>query len=240
MYSAEGTLSQAAVVKQYGPMVRRVASQLALRLPANVAIDDLIQAGMIGLFDALSRYEEGHGAQFETFAMQRIRGAMIDELRSADWVSRSTRKNQRAIEAAIQKLEQMLFRPPNETEVAKQMDLPLADYQQLLADAKGAQLVYLDEFNDEDGHSDFMERQSGGNGSDPAQILHDSQFRAALIAGIERLPEREKLVMGMYYEQEMNLKEIGVVLGVSESRICQLHSQAVSRIRVGLKTWLKD
>ena len=240
MYSAESTLSQAAVVKQYGPMVRRVASQLALKLPANVAIDDLIQAGMIGLFDALSRYEEGHGAQFETFAMQRIRGAMIDELRSADWVSRSTRKNQRAIEAAIQKLEQILFRPPSESEIAEKMELPLGDYQQLLADAKGAQLVYLDEFNDEDGHSDFMERQSGGNDSDPAQILHDSQFRAALIAGIERLPEREKLVMGMYYEQEMNLKEIGVVLGVSESRICQLHSQAVSRIRVGLKIWLKD
>ncbi len=236
----KAALSQAAVVKQYGPMVRRVASQLALRLPANVAIDDLIQAGMIGLFDALSRYEEGHGAQFETFAMQRIRGAMIDELRSADWVSRSTRKNQRAIEAAIQKLEQMLFRPPNETEVAKQMDLPLADYQQLLADAKGAQLVYLDEFNDEDGHSDFWSGKVAARARTLREILHDSQFRAALIAGIERLPEREKLVMGMYYEQEMNLKEIGVVLGVSESRICQLHSQAVSRIRVGLKTWLKD
>jgi RNA polymerase sigma factor FliA len=240
LYSAQETLSHAAVVKQYGPMVRRVASQLALRLPSNVAVDDLVQAGMIGLFDALSRYEDGHGAQFETFAMQRIRGAMIDELRSSDWVSRSTRKNQRAIEAAIQKLEQKLFRAPIESEVAEHMALPLADYQQLLAEAKGAQLVYVDEFSDEDGHSDFLERQSAGNASDPAKILYDSQFRQALIAGIERLPEREKQVMGMYYEQEMNLKEIGVVLGVSESRICQLHSQAVSRIRAGLKTWLKD
>lgn len=164
---------------------------------------------------------------------------MIDELRSADWVSRSTRKNQRSIEAAIQKLEQNLFRAPSESEVAKQMNLPLDQYQQLLADAKGAQLVYMDEFSNEDGQNDFLERQSA-KGSDPVEILHDSQFRDALIAGIDRLPEREKLVMGMYYEQEMNLKEIGVVMGVSESRVCQLHSQAVSRIRVGLKTWLKD
>lgn len=239
LYNDKGALNHAAVVKQYGPMVRRVAGQLALKLPSNVDVDDLIQAGMIGLFDALSRYEEGHGAQFETFAMQRIRGAMIDELRAADWVSRSTRKNQRAIEAAIQKLEQKLQRAPSETEIASHMELPLGEYQHLLAEARGAQLVYADEFSDEDNDSNPIDRQTAGQSSDPLETLRDSRFRHALIAEIENLPDREKKVMGLYYEQELNLKEIGAVLGVTESRVCQLHTQAVGRLRSRLKGWVE-
>lgn len=238
LYNAKGSLNHAAVVKQYGPLVRRVASQLAMKLPANVEIDDLVQAGMIGLFDALSRYEEGHGAQFETFAMQRIRGSMIDELRAADWVSRSTRKNQRSIEAAIQKLEQKLHRAPIESEIAAQLKLSLEDYQQMLAEARGAQLVYVDDFSEDEGESNPIERHSAGKSSDPLETLRDSRFRKALINEIEHLPEREKLVMGLYYEQELNLKEIGAVLGVTESRVCQLHTQAVTRLRGKLKSWL--
>ena len=235
MYTARGTLDRGAAVQRYAPMVRRLASQMMARLPANVEIDDLIQAGMIGLMDALSRFETGHGAQFETFAMQRVRGAMIDELRGSDWMPRSVRRNQRAIEAAIHAVEQLLRRPPTELEVATHMGVSLAEYQQMLGDAHGGQLLYLDELVGSDGDETFLDRQPGPDGNDPLEILGDDRLRHALAAAIEALPEREKQVMGMYYERDMNLREIGAVLGVTESRVCQLHSQAVTRIRAKLK-----
>ena len=222
MYTAQGTLDREAAIERYGPMVRRAASQLAAKLPANVELDDLAQAGMIGLFDAMTRFEVGQGAQFETFAMQRVRGAMLDELRSADWLPRSVRRNQRAIERAIRAAEQRV---------------ELREYQQMLADARGAQLVHLDDFGDDDGEEGFLDRNVPAGAPDPSAILGDSRFRHALVDAIERLPERERLVMGMYYEQEMNLKEIGAVLGVTESRISQIHSQAVARRRAQLAGW---
>ena len=237
MYTARGTLDRSAAVERYAPLVRRLASQLIARLPANVELDDLIQAGMIGLMDALSRYETGHGAQFETFAMQRIRGAMIDELRGGDWLPRSVRRNQRAIEAAMHAVEQRQQRAATETEVAEQLGIGLAAYQQMLGDAHGGQLLYLDELVGPDSDESYLERQAGPDSSDPVKALDDDRFRASLAAAIEALPERERQVMGMYYEHDMNLKEIGAVLGVTESRVCQLHSQAVSRLRTKLKGW---
>ncbi|GMV01723.1 MAG: RNA polymerase sigma factor FliA [Burkholderiaceae bacterium] len=236
MYTAHGTLDRDAVVERYGPMVRRIASQLAAKLPANVDPADLAQAGMIGLLDALSRYETGHGAQFETFAMQRVRGAMLDELRGSDWLPRSVRRAQRTIEQAIHAAEQRLQRAPRETEIAAELGLRLDAYQQMLADARGAQLVYLDDFGD-DGEEGFLDRHVPAAGTDPTEILGDAGFTRALVDAIERLPERERLVMGMYYEQDMNLKEIGAVLGVTESRVSQLHSQAVARLRTQMTVW---
>lgn len=238
MYTARGTLDRQSAVVEYGPMVRRVAAQMIAKLPANVELDDLVQAGMIGLFDALSRYQADQGAQFETFAMQRVRGAMLDELRGADWMPRSVRRNQRTIEGAIRKAEQRHKRPPSEREVAAELDLSVEAYQKLLGEARGAQLVYLDDFG-EGGEDAFLDRHQSDPEADtePGKMLRDDQFREALITAIEDLPEREKLVMGMYYEQEMNLKEIGAVLGVTESRISQLHSQAVARLRVKLRGW---
>ncbi|MCL4744225.1 MAG: RNA polymerase sigma factor FliA [Burkholderiaceae bacterium] len=238
MYTARGTLDQQSAVVEYGPMVRRVAAQMIAKLPANVELDDLVQAGMIGLIDALSRYQADQGAQFETFAMQRVRGAMLDELRGADWMPRSVRRNQRAIEAAIRKAEQRHKRTPGEREVAAELGLSVEDYQKMLGEARGAQLVYLDDFG-EGGEDGFLDRYQPESSSDvdPGAMLRDERFRDALIGAIEELPEREKLVMGMYYEQEMNLKEIGAVLGVTESRISQLHSQAVARLRVKLRSW---
>jgi RNA polymerase sigma factor for flagellar operon FliA len=236
-YTARGTLDRSAAVERYAPMVRRIATQMIARLPANVELDDLIQAGMIGLMDALSRYQTGHGAQFETFAMQRIRGAMIDELRSGDWLPRSVRRNQRTIEAAVRAVEQRTQRAASEAEVAEQMGISLAAYQQMLGDAHGGQLVYLDELLGGESEESFLDRHAGCEPADPAAILGDGRFRDSLAAAIESLPEREKLVMGMYYEHDMNLKEIGAVLGVTESRVCQLHSQAVARLRTKLKGW---
>jgi RNA polymerase sigma factor for flagellar operon FliA len=237
MYTARGTLDRSAAVERYAPMVRRLASQMIAKLPANVEIDDLIQAGMIGLMDALSRYETGHGAQFETFAMQRIRGAMIDELRGGDWLPRSVRRNQRAIEAAIHAVEQRLRRSATEAEVAAEMGVGLPAFQQMLGDAHGGQLLYLDEMLGPDSEDSFLDRHAAPESADPMRSLNDDRFRASLAAAIDALPEREKQVMGMYYEHDMNLKEIGAVLGVTESRVCQLHSQAVARLRTKLKGW---
>lgn len=229
-------------VAQHAPLVKRLAYHLKAKLPPSVDVDDLMQAGMIGLLDAVNRYEETHGAQFETYAVQRIRGAMMDELRSSDWLPRSARQNMRKIEVAIGVLQQRLGRAPNEREIAKQLKLTLAEYQQMLGDASGHQLLYYEDFHERDGHDNFLDRHYVDTASDPLQSLLDNGFRDAVIDAINCLPKREKSMMGLYYEQEMNLREIGVVMGVSESRVCQLHGQAVARIRAKLRiqAWTTD
>ena len=239
MYTAEGKADRNHLLAEHAPLVKRLAHQMKAKLPPSVEVDDLIQAGMIGLLDAVSRYEETHGAQFETYAVQRIRGAMLDELRSSDWLPRSMRQNMRKVEVAMNELQQKLGRPPNESEVAKQLKLSLTDYQELLNEGGGPQLVYYEDFHDGDGNEHFLDRYCTDQSDDPLQALMNSGFRSALIEAIEALPEREKILMGLYYEQEMNLKEIGAVMGVSESRVCQLHSQAIARLRSTLreKTW---
>jgi RNA polymerase sigma factor for flagellar operon FliA len=216
------------------PLVKRLAHQMKAKLPPSVEVDDLIQAGMIGLLDAINRYEENHGAQFETYAVLRIRGAMVDELRSSDWMPRSTRANMRKVEQAMASLQQQLGRPPSESEVAKSLKLPLADYQELLGDSGGHQLVYYEDFHDEDGNDSFLDRYAVDD-DDPLKSLLDTDFRQTVIDAIDALPPREKMLMGLYYEEELNLKEIGAVMGVSESRVSQLHTQAVARLRTYLR-----
>lgn len=234
MYTATGLNDKEQCLREYAPLVKRIAHQMMVKLPYSVQVDDIIQAGMMGLLDAASRYDEFHGAQFETYATQRIRGAMLDELREADWLPRSLRRDMRRIEAAINRLQQKLGRSPNETEIAQELDMPLAEYQKLLQEARGAQLVYYEDFHDED-NDDFFERFEFDSDADPLALLADERFRTELIRAIENLPERERMLMGMIYEQEMNLREVGAVLGVSESRVSQLHSQAVARLR----SWMK-
>ncbi|WKB54479.1 RNA polymerase sigma factor FliA [Eleftheria terrae] len=237
MYTAKGRLDLNTMLKQYSPLVRRLAHQMIAKLPANVEIDDLIQVGMIGLNDALSRFDAGQGVQFETFATQRIRGAMLDELRGADWMSRGTRKQQRTIEAAVHRLEQKLGRPPQESEIAKELGVTLGDYQDMLNKVRGTQLVYLEDMGSDSSEDDYLDRHVGDKDADPLSQLNDYRLRSALVEAIKGLPEREQYVMSMYYEQDMNLKEIAAVLGVTESRVCQLHSQSIARLRVKLREW---
>jgi RNA polymerase sigma factor for flagellar operon FliA len=236
MYTAKGTLNRDAQIRQYSPLVKRLAHHMIVKLPASVEIDDLIQVGMIGLSEALARFEPSQGVQFETFASQRIRGAMIDELRGGDWMSRGSRKSQKEIEQAVHRLEHRLQRAPMESEIAAELEMSLADYQDLLARVRGTQLVYLEDFNSggEDG-DDFLDRHVAQEDEDPAHILGDARMRAALVEAIKNLPEREQYIMSMYYEHDMNLKEIAAVLGVTESRVCQLHSQSIARLRSRLR-----
>ncbi len=237
MYTAKGQLTDSnALLKQYSPLVRRLAHQMIAKLPANVELDDLIQVGMIGLNDALSRFDANQGVMFETFATQRIRGAMLDELRGGDWMSRGDRRHQRSIEAAVHKLEQKLQRAPNESEIADEMGMMLADYQELLGKVRGTQLFYLEDLSGDEG-DDFLDRHVADEGANPLDMLEDHRMREALVEAIGKLPEREQHVMSMYYEHDMNLKEIAAVLGVTESRICQLHSQSIARLRSKLRQW---
>jgi RNA polymerase sigma factor for flagellar operon FliA len=206
------------------------------KLPPSVQVDDLIQVGMIGLSEALTRFETSQGVQFETFATQRIRGAMIDELRENDWMSRGSRKSQKEIEVAMRRLEHRLGRGPSESEIATELGMSLADYQTLLGKVQGTQLVYLEDMaGSGEGDDGFLDRHVIDSEADPMQQLSDLRLRQSLVQAIKNLPEREQYIMSMYYEQDMNLKEIAAVLGVTESRVCQLHSQSIARLRAKMR-----
>ena len=236
MYTMTGkTTNKDELLDQHTVLVKKLAYQLKSKLPSSVELDDLIQAGMMGLLDAANKYEDCHGAQFETYAAQRIRGAMLDELRSADWLPRSIRKNMREVETAISQLEQKLGRQPSEAEVAKELSLSLEGYYEKLNHCSGHQLVYYEDFQENENQGEHFLDRFVKDEDNPMQALLESDFRDALIDAIESLPEREKILMGLYYEQELNLKEIGAIMNVSESRVCQLHTQAVSRLRSTLK-----
>lgn len=230
MYTAAGQPDREQLVQRFVPLVKRIAYHLMARLPASVQFDDLVQNGLLGLLDAMDRYQEGFGAQFETYATQRVRGAMLDGLRENDWLPRNLRRELRRIEGAINQLEHAHGRAPSERELAEALGVSLEDYQKTLHEARGHQLVYFDDFAG-DGEEGFLERHFTDNDADPANILEDKKIKETLVAAISRLPERERLMMALYYEQELNLREIGEVMGVTESRVCQLHSQAIARLR---------
>ena len=237
MYTAKGQLDTDAMLRQYVPLVRRLAHHMIARLPPNVEIDDLIQVGMIGLTEALNRFQAQQGVQFEAFASQRIRGAMLDELRESDWMSRGNRKSQKEIEVALHRLEQRLGRSPLESEIASELGMSLAEYQGLLTKVRGTQLVYLEDLAT--GHDDdeaFLDRHISDEAADPMAQLRDQRLRDSLVKAISSLPEREQYVMSMYYEKDMNLKEIATVLGVTESRVWQRHSQSIARLRSKMRS----
>lgn len=234
MYNASGKTDIDERVVRYAPLVKRIAYHMMAKLPANVMVEDIVQAGMMGLLDAVTRFDSTQGAQFETYATQRIRGGILDSLRCADWMPRELRQNMRKIEVAIHALEHRFGRQPTESEIAEELHLALAEYQKILLESRGNQLIYFEDL-EKDGDDDFLERHLPAVESGPLDELISGDLRAALVQAISDLPEREKMVMALYYDEELNLKEIGEVLGVGESRISQLHSQAISRLRSKLK-----
>jgi len=225
-YRAVQRASAGDCVSRHADLVRRIAHHLAARLPASVEIDDLIQSGMIGLIEASRSYDPEQGASFETYASIRIRGSMIDEIRRGDWVPRSVHRRARDAAAAVRELEQASGRAATPQEVAARLEMPLPEYMKLLEDASRGQVLSLDSHVEDHG-----EVHAPSGGLSPQQTLERSDFGRELAGAIGQLPEREQLVLSLYYEQELNLKEIGAVLGVSESRVCQIHGQAVLRLR---------
>lgn len=221
------------LVLQYAPLVKRIAHHLMARLPSGIAVDDLMQAGMIGLLEAARKYQNTRGASFETYAGIRIRGAMLDEVRKGNWTPRSVYRNAREISKAIHHLENSLGRHASDQEVAGSMGIDIDDYHAMLADSGSAHLFSLEELM-QDGE---MREDRAGEHS-PVNEIQAEALRAAVSRAITQLPEKEALVLSLYYDDELNLKEIGLVLGVSESRICQIHSQAMLRLRGRLQDWL--
>jgi RNA polymerase sigma factor FliA len=220
-------------VRQHADLVRRIAHHLAARLPSSVDVDDLIQAGVIGLLEAARHYSGDRGASFETYAGIRIRGAMLDELRQTDWAPRSVHRRVREAAEAVRAIEQASGRDARETEVAEHLGISVREVHEIMHDAARCQVMSLN-VGGEDGNETFDCPDPAGG---PLEELQQREFREALAEAIGELPERERLVMSMYYDDEMNLREIGEVLDVSESRVCQIHGQALVRLRARLKTW---
>jgi RNA polymerase sigma factor for flagellar operon FliA len=222
------------VLRHYAPLVKRIAHHLLARLPKSVQLDDLIQAGMMGLLDALKNFDNSKGASFSTYAGIRIRGGILDEVRRNDWLPRSIHRNTRKIAEIAQVLENELGRDATDSEIAKKLNISLHDYHQMLCDSNSGQMQALDEIGL---NEDYSSNGLVSTIHEPLESLQIEDFTKRLFAGIESLPEREKLVLALYYDEELNLKEIGEILRVSESRVCQILSQAMLRLRSGLPEW---
>ncbi len=222
------------LVRKHAPLVKRIAHHLMARLPASVQVEDLIQAGMIGLLEAARKYEASKGAAFETYAGIRIRGAMMDEVRKGDWVPRSVHRNARRISEAIKVIEDREGRDAQDEEIAAELNMTLDEYFACLKDSNSGKLFSLEEVSE---HGDGAFEGVADRGGGPDREFIQGAFRENLVQAIEGLPEREKLVLSLYYEEELNLKEIGLVLSVSESRVSQIHSQAAARLRSRMSDW---
>ena len=222
------------LVTQHAELVKRIAFHLAGRLPPQVDVEDLVQAGMLGLLEAAAHYTADRGATFETYAGIRIRGAMLDALRRLDWAPRSVHRKARAAAQALRDVENEVGGEADDFAVAERMGVGVEEYQRIVRDAASCRLLSLEQMASPEGVPVDLPADPA---FDPLADVTDEAMRDALIAAIDRLPEREKLVMSLYYERELNLKEIGAVLNVTESRVCQLHGQALNRLRGTLAEW---
>jgi len=234
LYSKNQQLADAKLLEQYASLVRKIAYHLLSRLPASVQVDDLLQSGSMGLIEASRNFDADKGASFETFASIRIRGAMLDEVRRHDWAPRSVHRNSRRVAEAIKSVEMRTGRDAQEQEVAEEMGISLQEYHQYLADTAGSRLFSFDELtSQEDSAFELPDKSQSG----PLAEVQEEHFQDSLANAISALPEREQMVLSLYYNEELNLKEIGAVLAVSESRVSQILSQAAARLRVKLTDW---
>ncbi len=236
---------QEQMVLQYAPLIRYIASRLALRLPSHIAQEDLISSGIIGLIDAIRKYDASKNINFKTYAEFRIKGAMLDELRSLDWIPRSVRRKSHLIETTYGQLQKSLGRPPEAEELAAALGLELTDYYQLLDETKTVSLVNLEGYGRKGpGHlgadRELPEILQDENLRDALQSVHQSELREVVLQAIEALPDKEKLLISLYYYEELTMKEIGQIMGYTESRISQMHTQAVYRLRHRLRVYAQE
>lgn len=216
------------LVTKHAALVKRIAYHLMGRLPSCVQVDDLIQSGMIGLLEAAKNYDATQGASFETYAGIRIRGSMLDEIRKGDWAPRSLHRKVREITAAVREIEAEKARDARDSEVAERLEMSLDEYYQVLQDASGHQILSFEDLPSKDS---AFEDGLNGRIAGPFENVQANNIKEVLGKAIASLPERERLVMSLYYDEEMNLRETGEVLGVSESRVCQIHAQALIRLK---------
>jgi len=224
-------------VEDYADLVKRIAQHMISRMPASVQLDDLIQAGMLGLIEASKKYDASRGASFETYAGIRIRGSIVDEIRKGDWVPRSVHRNARRISQVIAELEAKLGRDAKDAEVANAMGVDIDDFHAMSRDAIAGRLFSIEESFTEEETGALDNKYNHSGFKNPDESAQRDALKNSLVNAIDSLPERERLVLSLYYDEELNLKEIGKVLGVSESRVSQIHSQAALRLRSKLKDW---
>lgn len=230
-------------IDKYSPLIKYVADRLASKLPAHVAKDDLISSGIIGLIDAIDKFDPSRNIQFKTYAEFRIKGAMLDELRSMDWVPRSIRQKSNQLEKAYQTLETELGRPATDEEVAESMGLSMEEFQRLIDEVKSISIVDIEAFrsvSQGQNRTDLFELLADESTQDALSVLGLSEVKAVIVEAITALPEKERLVVSMYYYDELTMKEIGVVLGYTESRISQLHTKSLLRLKARLRRYFEE
>ncbi len=236
---------QEQMIVQYAPLIKYIASRLALRLPSHISLDDLISSGIIGLIDAIHKFDPSKNISFKTYAEFRVKGAILDELRSLDWIPRSVRKKSHVLEKAYAELERNLGRPAEPEEVCLALGLELDEFYQLLDETKSVSLVELEgmwksaRYSPELFDTEFSEILQDDSIRDPFLALHFSELQDIMVQAIDALPDKEKLLVSLYYYEELTMKEIGEIMGYTESRISQLHTQAMLRLRAKLREYFQ-
>ncbi len=227
------------VILEYSPMIKYVANRIALRLPSHIEVDDLISVGVMGLIDAIEKYDPTRGAKFKTYAEFRVRGSILDELRSLDWVPRSIRQKAANVDAVSHKLQARFGRPPEDEEVAAEMGVSLEQFFATLNETKSMPLISLEDLGiaKESGErQSLLECLAGKSDVDPQTQLRLTELKSIIAKAIDSLPEKERLMISLYYYEELTMREIGEVLGITESRVSQIHSKAVFRLRTKLRS----
>ena len=231
------------VIKQYSPMIKYVANRIAMRLPPHIEVDDLISVGVLGLMDAISKYDSSRGAKFKTYAEFRVRGAILDELRSMDWVPRSIRQKASQVDKVVQGLQAKLRRTPEDEEVAKEMGLSLDQFHETLNETKSIPIFSLEDLGiakESGDQQSLLDCLAGKADADPQTQVRLVELKEIIAKAIDALPEKERLMVSLYYYEELTMKEIGAVLDITESRVSQIHSKAVYRLRTKLKAIIAE
>ena len=231
------------VIIQYSPMIKYVANRIAMRLPPHIEVDDLISVGVLGLMDAITKYDSSRGAKFKTYAEFRVRGAILDELRSMDWVPRSIRQKASKVDKVVQGLQAKLRRTPEDEEVAKEMGLSLDQFHETLNETKSIPIFSLEDLGiakESGDQQSLLDCLAGKADADPQTQVRLVELKEIIAKAIDALPEKERLMVSLYYYEELTMKEIGAVLDITESRVSQIHSKAVYRLRTKLKAIIAE